>query len=163
MDRSRSPLCPVSRNPVERPSALGWAVRDLPAKGGRAGGTFCILLVRHDPHAKGKGASVAVASDAPFSGWGSTFTDPRLAAAVVEGAVGPDRVDIPIRGRRLRRAPPAVFACGPAATVADRTHHRRPPCGETPVHPCGNRHSAGSPGSSRAVLSTRGQRVVLLN
>jgi DNA replication protein DnaC len=29
-------------------------------------------------------ASVAVASNAPFSEWGSTFTDPRLAAAVVD-------------------------------------------------------------------------------
>jgi DNA replication protein DnaC len=27
---------------------------------------------------------VAVASNAPFSEWGSTFTDPRLAAAVVD-------------------------------------------------------------------------------
>jgi len=29
-------------------------------------------------------ASVAVASNAPFSEWGATFTDPRLAAAVVD-------------------------------------------------------------------------------
>ena len=29
-------------------------------------------------------ASIAVASNAPFSEWGSTFTDPRLAAAVVD-------------------------------------------------------------------------------
>ncbi len=29
-------------------------------------------------------ASVAVASNAPFSEWGQTFTDPRLAAAVVD-------------------------------------------------------------------------------
>ena len=29
-------------------------------------------------------ASVAVASNAPFSEWGSTFTDPHLAAAVVD-------------------------------------------------------------------------------
>ena len=29
-------------------------------------------------------ASVAVASNAPFSEWGNTFTDPRLAAAVVD-------------------------------------------------------------------------------
>jgi DNA replication protein DnaC len=29
-------------------------------------------------------ASVAVASNAPFSEWGTTFTDPRLAAAVVD-------------------------------------------------------------------------------
>lgn len=29
-------------------------------------------------------ASVAVASNAPFSEWGSTFTDPRLAAAVID-------------------------------------------------------------------------------
>ena len=29
-------------------------------------------------------ASIAVASNAPFSEWGQTFTDPRLAAAVVD-------------------------------------------------------------------------------
>ena len=29
-------------------------------------------------------ASIACASNAPFSEWGSTFTDPRLAAAVVD-------------------------------------------------------------------------------
>jgi DNA replication protein DnaC len=29
-------------------------------------------------------ASVAVATNAPFSEWGQTFTDPRLAAAVVD-------------------------------------------------------------------------------
>lgn len=29
-------------------------------------------------------ASVAVASNAPFSEWGQTFSDPRLAAAVVD-------------------------------------------------------------------------------
>ena len=29
-------------------------------------------------------ASVAVASNAPFSEWGQTFTDPRLAAAIVD-------------------------------------------------------------------------------
>jgi DNA replication protein DnaC len=30
-------------------------------------------------------ASIACASNAPFSEWGNTFTDPRLAAAVVDG------------------------------------------------------------------------------
>ena len=29
-------------------------------------------------------ASIAVASNAPFSEWGQTFTDPRLVAAVVD-------------------------------------------------------------------------------
>ena len=29
-------------------------------------------------------ASIACASNAPFSEWGNTFTDPRLAAAVVD-------------------------------------------------------------------------------
>jgi DNA replication protein DnaC len=29
-------------------------------------------------------ASIAVASNAPFSEWGQTFTDPRLAAAIVD-------------------------------------------------------------------------------
>ena len=30
------------------------------------------------------GAAIAVASNAPFSEWSKTFTDPRLAAAVVD-------------------------------------------------------------------------------
>ena len=29
-------------------------------------------------------ASIALASNAPFSEWGQTFTDPRLAAAIVD-------------------------------------------------------------------------------
>jgi DNA replication protein DnaC len=41
-------------------------------------------------------ASVAVASNAPFSEWGQTFTDPRLAAAVV------DRLDLQRPHRRDR-------------------------------------------------------------
>lgn len=35
-------------------------------------------------HREDERASIAVASNAPFSEWGSTFTDPRLAAAVVD-------------------------------------------------------------------------------
>jgi DNA replication protein DnaC len=34
--------------------------------------------------ARDERASIACASNAPFSEWGNTFTDPRLAAAVVD-------------------------------------------------------------------------------
>ena len=51
---------------------------------------------------------MAVASDAPLSEWGATFTDPRLAAAVVDLLTF--RAHIIERGKdsdRLRASPPA--------------------------------------------------------
>ncbi len=64
-------------------------------------------------------ASVAAASNHPFSEWGQTFTDPRLAAAVV------DRHDLPRPHHRDRHRQL------PAANRPSQEDHTKPPAKET--------------------------------
>jgi DNA replication protein DnaC len=57
-------------------SSTSWPVRHLDPRGAEL--LFQVLTERDER------ASIAVASNAPFSEWGQTFTDARLAAAVVD-------------------------------------------------------------------------------
>ena len=60
--------------PLARPAAASLCHHD--SRGAEL--LFQVLTEREEK------ASIAVASNAPFSEWGQTFTDPRLAAAIVD-------------------------------------------------------------------------------
>ena len=70
-------------------------------------------------------SSIACASNAPFSEWGATFTDPRLAAAVVDRLTFRAHIiqtgtnSYRLRTTRAARKP------APAPHPPDRQHHHR--------------------------------------
>jgi len=73
-DRALAKTSPATAASICSASTLGYL--HLDPRGAEL--LFQVLTEREER------ASVAVASNAPFSEWGSTFTDPRLAAAVVD-------------------------------------------------------------------------------
>lgn len=84
-DASRKPNFHATNDSPELPSATPvWicfastklATSDSTPRGAEL--LFLIITLREER------ASIACASNAPFSEWGATFTDPRLSAAVVD-------------------------------------------------------------------------------
>jgi DNA replication protein DnaC len=79
--RGRRRTHPVTRRGPLRPHATCCVWTSWATCISTAAALSCCLQVLTERQEK---ASIAVASNAPFSEWGQTFTDPRLAAAIVD-------------------------------------------------------------------------------